>query len=257
LVRVASWFNQDRGIVTVCRLIVGDLDKLLDVEQVREEMDRELDEAGVIAFPEVDVVPDFETGVLDVAQANGIAGLRSNTVMFGWSRRKERLVSQLRIMRAMSYAGKNTIITRLNWAHEPGSEKRVDIWWGGLQNNGDLMLLLAHLLQLNPGWRDATITVRSIARDEEERQLQLDGLAKLLPEARIGAETEVIVKPAETTVTEILHRISADTDVVFLGLQEPEPGGEPEYADRIIELAEGLNTCIFVRSAGEFAGQLV
>jgi hypothetical protein len=205
----------------------------------------------------VDVVSDFETGVLDVAQANGIAGLHSSTVMFGWSRQKARLESQLRIMRAMSYAGKNTIITRLNWAHEPGSEKRIDIWWGGLQNNGDLMLLLAYLLRLNPEWRNSRITVRSVARDEEERALQLDGLAKLLPQARIGAETEVLVKPEELTITEILHRISADADVVFLGLQEPEHGGEPAYADRIIELAEGLNTCIFVRSAGEFAGRLV
>jgi hypothetical protein len=195
--------------------------------------------------------------VLDVAQANGIAGLHSNTVMFGWSRRKERLESQLRIMRAMSYSRKNTIITRLNWAHEPGSEKRIDIWWGGLQNNGDLMLLLAHLLKLNPEWRDSKIFVRSIARDEDERQLQIEGLAKLLPEARIGAETEVLVKPDELSITEILHRISANADVVFLGLQEPKHGGEPAYADRIIELAEGLNTCIFVRSAGEFAGRLV
>ncbi|MGD9253976.1 MAG: Na-K-Cl cotransporter, partial [Holophagae bacterium] len=257
LVRLASWFNQDRGVVTVCRLLVGDLELLHEVDRIEEEMDRELDEAGVIAFPEVDVVSDFETGVLDVAQANGIAGLHANTVMFGWSRRRERLESQLRIMRAMAYAGKNTIITRLNWAHEPGRDKRIDIWWGGLQNNGDLMLLLAHLLQLNPGWGDATICVRSIARDEEERQLQIEGLAKLLPEARIGAETEVLVKPDELTITEILHRISADADVVFLGLQEPEPGQEPSYADRIIELSEGLNTCIFVRSAGEFAGRLV
>jgi hypothetical protein len=119
------------------------------------------------------------------------------------------------------------------------------------------MLLLAHLLQLNPEWRNSKIIVRSVARDEDERQLQLEGLAKLLPEARIGAETEVLVKPDELTITEILHRVSAGADVVFLGLHEPKRGGESEYADRIIELAEGLNTCIFVRSAGEFAGRLV
>jgi len=256
-VRLASWFNQDRGIVTVCRLVVGELEKLREAETIRAEMDRELEEAGVVAFSEVDVVPDFEQGVLAVAQANGIAGLHSNTVMFGWSRRKERLESQLRIMRAMAYAGKNTIITRLNWSHEPGSEKRIDIWWGGLQNNGDLMLLLAYLLRLNPGWNGARLFVRSVARDETERKLQLDGLAKLLPEARIGAETEVIVNSENRNITEIIHKISANADVVFLGLQEPKADGEPAYADRMIELAGGLNTCIFVRSAGEFAGRLV
>jgi len=257
LVRLASWFNQDRGVVTVCRLVVGELEKVKEIDRLREEMDHELEEAGVIAFPEVDVVPDFEDGVIGVAQANGIAGLHSNTVMFGWSRRRERLESQLRIMRAMSNARKSTIIARLNWAHEPGSEKRIDIWWGGLQNNGDLMLLLAYLLRLNPGWRGARICVRSIARDEEERRLQIEGLTNLLPATRIGAESEVIIKPADRSITEILHQTSADADVVFLGLQEPEPGGEAAYADRIIELSGGLNTCIFVRSADEFAGRLV
>jgi amino acid transporter len=257
LVRLASLFNQDRGIVTVCRLVVGDLEKLRRVDEWRDEMEQELAQTGVIAFPEVDVVEDFEAGAIGVAQANGIAGLHSNTVMFGWSRRKERLASQLRIMRAMSYAGKSTILSRLNWAHEPGREKRIDIWWGGLQNNGDLMLLLAYLLRLNPNWQDARLCVRSVARDEEERQRQLEGLARLLPEARIGAETEVIVNDRGRSFSEVLHEVSANSDVVFLGLQEPEPGDEAAYAERITELSQGLNTCIFVRSAGEFAGRLV
>jgi amino acid transporter len=257
LVRLASWFNQDRGVVTVCRLVVGALEKVQGIDQLREEMDHEIKEAGVVAFPEVNVVSDFENGVFGVAQANGIGGLHSNTVMFGWSRRKERLESQLRMMRGMSHARKNTIITKLNWGHEPGRRKRIDIWWGGMQNNGDLMLLLAYLLRLNPGWTAARICVRSVAHDEEERRVQLEGLAKLLPEIRIGAESEVIVKPVDRSITEVLHQTSANADIVFLGLQEPEPGEEAAYADRIIELAGGLNTCIFVRSAGEFAGHLV
>ena len=55
-----------------------------------------------------------------------------------------------------------------------GEERQIHIWWGGLQNNGDLMLLLAHLLRLNPEWIDARLTVRSIARSQafiEDMQL--------------------------------------------------------------------------------------
>jgi len=118
-------------------------------------------------------------------------------------------------------------------------------------------LLLAYLLRLNPGWRNARIFVRSVAQHDEELRAMREGLAKLLPETRIGAESEVIVKPPDRSITEVLHRTSANADVVFMGLQEPEVDGEGAYADRIIELASGLNTCIFVRSAGEFAGHLV
>lgn len=258
LVRLAAWFNQNRGVVTVCQLVVGDLkDKHHDAELRRQEMERDLEEAGLVAFADIDVVESFENGVIDVTQANGIAGLRSNTVMFGWPRRLERLESQLKIMRAVSNAGKSTVIARVNWAHEPGLRKRIDLWWGGRQNNGDLMLLFAYLLSLNPEWRDARIVIRAIARSEEERKEQETGLKALLPEIRINAETQIIVKPADQTLAEVIQRTSQGAAVVFLGLMEPAPGAEEAYARRLAALVEPLNTTILVRNAGEFAGHLI
>ena len=38
---------------------------------------------------------------------------------------------------------------------------------------------------------------------------------------------------------------------------EPEEGTEAENAERLIEMAEGLSTTIFVRNASEFAGELL
>lgn len=168
LVRLASWFNQDRGVVTACQVVPGDLkEEDLDLQQTREQMDRDLKENNLVAFSEVDVVRDFENGIIDIAQANGIAGLQSNTIMFGWSEKPQRLESQLRIMRGMAKTGKSFIIARINWRHEPGQQKRIDLWWGGLQNNGDMMLLLAYLLSLNQEWLGTKIVINSIVKDEK------------------------------------------------------------------------------------------
>ena len=138
-----------------------------------------------------------------------------------------------------------------------GQEKRIDIWWRGLQQNGDLMLLLAHLLKLNLEWKDATIVVRSIVESEDERNNMEVNLSKLVPETRIQAKTEVIVKPVNATPAKIMHNYSRTADIVFLGLMEPKPGTESKYAKRLIELASGFNTTVFVRNAGEFAGHLI
>ena len=259
LVRLASWFNQDRGIITACRLMTGDLqDGSIEIDRIQSEMETEVDDAGVTAFCEAHVVPDFETGVMGIAQATGVGELSANTVIFGWSKQRDRLASQLRLMRALANAGKSTIICRLNWAHEPGQEKRIDLWWGGLQNNGDLMLLLAHLLRLNPEWSNARLTVRSIARSEAERDSQHSGLAELLTENRIEAVTEVLYEPdPDRDVAEILHERSARADVVFLGLMMPSFGDEAHYAERLEKLAGGFKTTIFVRNAGRFAGDLL
>ncbi len=258
LVRLASWFNQNRGLVTACRLIDGNLSwEDLNLEQARAEMDDSLRANGLVAFGEIDVVPDFEIGVITAAQANGIAGLQSNTVMVGWPQKAGRLATWLRIMRALSKVKKSMIIARLKWAHEPGQLKRIDLWWGGLEQNGDLMLLLAHLLVLNTEWRDAQILVRSIARSKEEHEQQQASLERLLSEVRINARTEIIPLAENTSVADIIRESSADAAMVFIGLKDPEPGQEDAYAERLDYISAGLNTTVFVRNAGEFAGKLV
>lgn len=258
LVRLAGWFNQNRGVVSVCRLVAGDIRvDAVDTAALRQEMEKDLDEEGLVGFCEVDVVPEFESGVLTLAQAKGIGGLHSNTVMFGWPTKEDRLESQLRIMRALTSIGRSTIIARLAWAHEPGQQKRIDLWWGGLQHNGDLMLLLAYLLNLNAEWSDARILVRSIATSEDEKSKQTAALADLIPETRISARTDVILKPADQTIADVVHTYSRGADIVFLGLREPEPGAEEVYAEQLRKLADGLNTTIFVRNASRFAGSLI
>ncbi|MGB5160181.1 MAG: Na-K-Cl cotransporter [Thermoanaerobaculia bacterium] len=258
LVRLANWFNQGRGIVTASQLVVGDLtNEDFNVEQWHEEMDRALESNGLVAFSEVNVVQDFEHGVIDSVQANGIAGLQSNTVLVGWPQKPGRLEAWLRITRGLSKVGKSTLIARLNWAHEPGQEKRIDLWWGGLENNGDMMLMLAYLLSLNPEWSDARIVIRSISRSEDEMKLQKEGLQSLLQEVRIQADTEIITKPQNESIADIIRRSSAKADLVFLGLQDPVVGAEAAYAERMESLTDGLNTTVFVRNAGEFAGKLV
>ena len=258
LVRLANWFSQGRGIVTASKLVVGDLaDDEIEVARLRGEMDRALTDNGLLAFGEVDVVREFESGVIGAAQANGIAGLQSNTVLVGWPQKPGRLEAWLRIMRALSRVEKSTLITRLNYLHEPGQQRRIVVWWGGLENNGDMMLLLAHLLKLNPEWDDARIVVRSIARSEEERRFQEKGLETLLEEVRIEAEADIITQPEGASIADTIHRKSAGASLVFLGMQDPPRGSEADYARRLEALANGLPTTVFVRNAGKFAGKLV
>jgi amino acid transporter len=258
LVRLASWFNQDRGVVTACQVVPGDLkEEDLDLRETREQMDRDLKENNLVAFSEIDVVKDFENGIIDIAQANGIAGLQSNTVMFGWSEKPQRLESQLRIMRAMAKTGKSFIIARINWRHEPGQQKRIDLWWGGLQNNGDMMLLLAYLLSLNQEWKGTKIVINSIVKDQKERETLETSLSKLISETRIHAETRIIIKPPDKEIHEIISLNSGSADIVVIGLKIPQPGSEADYAKKLSAIAKGLSTVIFVRNAGEFAGNLI
>ena len=258
LIYIAGCFNQNRGIVTVCRIIEGQLRHIdIDLEHEEAKMNSILRENSLIAFCETNVAPDVTTGIINIAQANGIAGLKSNTVMFGWPKRIEKIVSQLKIMRTVAKIEKNTIIARLAPFERNLPKRRIDIWWGGLENNGDLMLLFAHLLRMNAEWEKAQIIVHSIVDGSGEREGMAKSLTDLIRSVRIGAKAEVIVRAPHERIGEIIKSESSDADIVFIGLMIPERGEETAYAERLMSLSEGLNSVIFVRNASKFSGSLV
>ena len=95
------------------------------------------------------------------------------------------------------------------------------------------------------------------ARSEEEREFQDERLKAMLNEVRIEADIDVIKQPESESIADTIHAHSAGASLVFLGMQDPAPGTEAEYARRLEELANGLCTTVFVRNAGKFAGKLV
>ena len=258
LVRLANWFSQNRGVVTVCRVVQGDPEKMLpEVREYEAEMDRTLNEAGLVVFSEAHVVPDLETGILGIAQANGIAGLRSNTALFGWADQPEGLARQLRLVRLMSHIRLSTLLVRLPDPAGPKRRKIIDIWWGGLHKNGDLMLMLAHLLRLNPDWMRARLRVRSIVKDKTEQEDGLNRLKILMDEVRIQADPEVLVQSDGMSFQQVMHEASRDADMVFLGLKVPEVGAELDYAKSLESLASGFASTVFVRNGEIFAGEML
>jgi hypothetical protein len=258
LARFAGWLVQDRGILTVATLLTGSIEDLKgqrDKETARIADDLEV--IGVIGFPEVDIVDSFESGAVAVAQSNGIAGIESNTVMFGWPDKKDRQATMLRIIEQLAQLEKSAVIGRVVPRDWNEGRRKIHVWWGGLKQNGDMLVLFAHLLSLNPAWRDAEIQINSIATNQMIYEQNRHLLLTLTEAARIDATINVILKPEDVTVQEVIHEGSAHADVVLLGLRGNEPGEERDYADRMDSMLEGLSTVLFIRNAGEFRGQLL
>jgi hypothetical protein len=257
-VRMSAWFNQNCGILTVCDVITDrPQESIKTVTERNESMRRFFDREGIVAFGEADIMEDFESGVFSIVQAQGMGTLRSNTIAFGWPSRQERLVSLLRLVRQISHLEKGILIIRPKPPEGPRNFERIDIWWRGKYNNGDLMLLLAYLLTLNPLWRTAKICLRSIVKSETTRPDMEESLKNLIETTRIKAEQDVIVLEDERSVIETMHERSRGADVVFVGLMQPEEGLEGEYSQRLREIVDGFPTTVLVHNSGPFRGQLL
>ena len=82
-------------------------------------------------------------------------------------------------------------------------------------------------------------------------------LTGLVAEARIPADTDVLVKPADRTVDALMCKASRDADLVLFGLAIPQEGEEEAYATKLLELAPLFRATVFVRNNGPFRGALL
>jgi amino acid transporter len=262
VLEIADHFGQHRGIVTLVHLVQGDLstgdlspDKLLAADRrLLERHERQ-------AFAEIAIVPDPASAAPVIAQANGMAGLQSNTILFGYDTESgpERLGELIATGQQMALLGKSTLVylPPVMRSQRPSHERTIAVWWAGKENNGDLMLLLAHLLTLSPEWSRARIQLKSIVDSESDSAARSRELEQLLPETRIDLTVHVIEKPPERPVQQVIIDHSREAEFVMLGMGYPADGDLIAYATRMQEMLEGLPATLLVRNAGEFQGRLV
>ena len=258
MVRMANHFSQERGIVTVSTLLKGDIEDNAQAETIAEKNRLLLDANGIVAFAETAAVPDVDAGMITVAQANGMAGLVSNMVMFGWpGNDEERLARLLGLVRRLDALEKSTMIVRPVKGSRSSGNGEIVVWWKGKENNGDMMLLLSHLLNLAAGWRSNKVVLKSVVDDHAQSEEVQDAFASMLPDLRMDVRLDVIVKPQEKTQREIIREESQGADLVFFGMAVPIAGAEHAYAGSLITLLDALPTTILVRNASRFHGRLV
>ena len=255
LVALAAHFGQERGIVSVVSLLIGTLDDRRENVATLARNRALLEEAGVLAFPEVHTVPELDAGVLTVAQANGFAGIDSNMMVFRWPDRPEGVPRLLRWVRHLDEGLKSIMAMRL----VPGDHSKGDIvvWWKGKQDNGDLMVLLAHLLVQSPRWRGRRIVMASIVETKEEIAALKRRVEAFLADSNIETRVEPILKGADQTVHDLMVERSRGAALVFLGLPRVEPGREEAVARGLTALLDGLPSAILVRNSSPFRGRLV
>ena len=258
LLQLGSILVQDRGIITYFQLIKG---RPEDLAGQRRSMQRLLDDELEQRFPHVfcrvDVVDDVYRGVVQVAQSYGVGSFEANTVMLGWQRRQDRRAEYLDMLRDLVQFDRSLLIVNYNSELKFGARRSIHIWWGGLQGNGGLMLLLAFLITAYHQWRDAEVTLLTVVSTEQERARAEAGIERVLANARVAARPRVILREGRE-IHDIMHAESGGADLAIIGLGLPPRDAAPEpFFERMDRMLEGMPTTVLVYSARNFRGEPV
>lgn len=245
----ALWIGEERGLVTLARVLVGDL---VDIGRLREtavsQLKRFLQENNFDALSTVVVSRTLDEGLLALIQGHAVGPLQPNVVLMGWSSDPERAQSFVHHLQSVLLLGMSLILLKDGGLPRGRARRRVDIWWRG-RENGSLMVLLAHLLTLNWEWSGARVRLLRLIQKEAGREPAAQALRALVDAARVNAEVEILV--SEAPFPEVLQRHSADASAVLLGFRAPEEDNAQAFRDYFEGMLSGLPTTLLVCSAGE------
>lgn len=248
------WLAAGHGIQSLGQIIHGDVENQLKRRSEQLSILRQyIEEQHLMAFPSVIVTPYLSDGVEAMVQCHGLGALRPNTVIIGWPQDAGRAEVFGSITRTVAALGCSVVAVRLRgnglqqeedpWTVPTGP---IDIWWRGLKN-GELMLLLAHMLHQTDQWRNREIRLlRAIESDGAHLEITKH-LNKLIQTARIPATPKTVVAG---DVSNTIQNTSQDSSVAILGFEPPAEGKEREFFDNLERLTGKLERVLFVNSAG-------
>jgi hypothetical protein len=211
-----------------------------------------LSKRGVQSLVRVVSAPDPFAGSEQLVETYGLGTLVPNTILLGDTQEPSHRARYCQMVESFYFSKKNVLIVRDHEEKLFGSRKVIDIWWGGLQGNGALMLILAYLLQSSFRWQNARVRLKMVVADDEAARDARENLEAMAAKTRTGAEPYVL--PANgRPFFDILQSSSKDADLVFMGIARPDAGHFEAYYADLRRRTEGLPSTVFVLAAEEIA----
>ena len=226
LINLANALTHRRGLFTVASILPEGSRDMARQDLMESTIQDYLERQGIQAFVRLVTAPDTFVGMKQLIEAYGVGPLMPNTVLLGDTENPKGRDRFSQIVTQCHRAKRNIIILRSSpeqftlVQRRPSRLRRIDVWWGGLQSNGGLMLILAYLLRTSWEWRGAEIHLKLVVPSDAAAESAEANLQGLVDNLRIGASPQVIVAN-DRPFDEILKISSQTADLVLLGLATP------------------------------------
>ena len=247
LIMLGHDFTQGKALMTVSTVIKAPDVAFERLQKMEDNIREFLQNRRIQALVKVVSAEDPFIGSERLVNMYGMGGLVPNTIMLGDTQEQTNHKPYCDMISHFYHARRNVIIVRADDENGFGRKMKVDVWWGGLNKNGGLMMLLAYLLRNSINWQNAEITIKMVVGDVNAAAKAHNNLNSIIKNMRVNFKQEVI-EQADRSFWDILREESSDADLLMLGLAEP---GEQflEYYEDLNEKTRGLPATVYVLAA--------
>lgn len=262
LIELADAISHGKGFLTVASILTGEDVPVEKIYSLETSIHSYLEERDVPALVEVLSARSRLEGIENLVKTYGIGPLVPNTILLGEAEGDNNVDEYARTIMMIYRSKRNLVIVRENHLEKMVDEraKHICCWWGGKRHNAGLMLALGYMLQTSEEWRDAKLTISTIARDADECEKMHQDIDGFLKDARLIAEPNIITYPYEgSPLSTAIRETSQDADLVFIGMRPPAEDETLEsyagYYRELIERTERFPMLAMVLAAEEIRFQ--
>ena len=244
MVFFAHSLNQNKGFLTF-----GTTAFSHDISAVKKKFSKFFSTHKIPSFRRVTASHDPFYGIESLTRNYGMGPLQPNTIILAQDENNLTAQNHPTLLLSGFTQDKNMIILKTDHLDSPSftfptyrkmPPKKIHLWWGGkYQDNFELSLALAYLLQNSKIWAKAKIQINAIIQDESAKEEIKEAFAKyeeLLRLNNLSFEAIISSSPLYDKMVEI----SKESDLTFLGLKPPHKGQQnlEEYAEYYKTLLE-------------------
>ena len=249
LIELANELTRGQSMLSVATVLTTEV-SYERIQTLENNLRDFLQSRQVQAF--VRVIPDEDpfSGGIRLVNTYGLGALVPNTIMLGDTRETAHHAAYCRMISYFHQAQRNVIIVRDD-EDGFGAAQRIDVWWGGLNKNGGLMMILAYMLRNSIQWKQAVITIKMMVPTEAAAEGIRSNLDQMISSMRLNFRRKIIISD-NRPFWDVLHQESDEADLVMLGLAEPT-ADFLAYYETLSERTQGLPATVFVLAAQEMA----
>ncbi len=261
LVELADSLNH-KGLLTIASILpleYRDYEARRGLEKtIRDYVEKK----GVQALVRLTTASNFAEGILKLVEIYGIGPLVPNTILIGDSsasfnddkqshEKYCEMITKLHSWKRNLLIFKEDSYKNISNSTIPLRKRtRIDVWWGGMQANGSLMLLLAYLLRNDWQWRRAKIMLKLMVNDQNAAESTKENLKNLTAKMNMDIIPHILVSDGRS-FDDVLYDNSKSADLIFLGLATPNENFA-QYYQNWQNRTKHLPDTIFVLAAPGF-----
>lgn len=213
--------------------------------------DEELDKYGIFGR-KLEVQNTFK-GIESIACTFGFSGIEPNTVLMAWPGKTKDPVWFAEMTQKLIELDYNVLYLDYDPRWGFRNKQKIDLWWDGLSNNSELMLLLSKFVTGTPDWSQASIRILLVNNTNVDYKVIENRIQFVIEQFRVQADIKIISNELDKkSQYELMQVHSADADLILVGIPEIETETNRHFVAKTNELVGIIGTTLLVKASSQF-----